>query len=184
VHELFHVPAEPGLTTMALGHVTLEDALVSVPVGGVAVMSRPGSGVAANENQLEVLCSGQMPPNPGEFIRSRGVGRLLLHLSEVFDTVVVDAAPLLGLGDSLALIPRVDAVVLVARLELLRRQTLDELHRVLVGSGASALGIVVTAAHRDGEGEAYGYGGTYGYGYSRNGRSPQPAVEVPEPQKV
>ena len=113
------------------------------------------------QNRLQVLCSGRIPPNPGEFIRSRGVGRLILHLSEVFDTVVIDSAPLLGLGDSLALIPRVDAVVLVTRLELLRRPTVDELHRVLSSSGATALGIVVTAAQQD-ESEGYGYG--YGYG--------------------
>src|SRR5262249_48206569 len=92
VHELFHVPAEPGLTTMALGHAALEDALVSVPVGGVALGSHGGAGTATSENKLEVLCSGLMPPNPGEFIRSRGVGRLLMHLSEVFDVVIVDAA--------------------------------------------------------------------------------------------
>ena len=184
VHELFHVPCEPGLTTIALGHTTLEDALVSVPVGGVVINPHDGTNLTASETQLEVLCSGRMPPNPGEFIRSRGVGRLLMHMSEVFDTVVVDAAPLLGLGDSLALIPRVDAVVLVARLELLRRPTLDELKRVLTGSGASTLGIVVTAAHRDGEVDAYGYG--YGYGYgdaSRNGRAPE-SLEVGEPEAV
>ncbi len=157
VHELFHVPPEPGLTTMAVGHVTLEDALVSFPVGPAA-MAAPDDGP---QNRLQVLCSGRIPPNPGEFIRSRGVGRLILHLSEVFDTVVIDSAPLLGLGDSLALIPRVDAVVLVTRLELLRRPTVDELHRVLSSSGATALGIVVTAAQQD-ESEGYGYG--YGYG--------------------
>ncbi|HEX3454564.1 MAG TPA: polysaccharide biosynthesis tyrosine autokinase, partial [Gaiellaceae bacterium] len=157
VHELFHVPPEPGLTTMAVGHVTLEDALVSFPVGP--------SGLAAADdgpqNRLQVLCSGRMPPNPGEFIRSRGVGRLIMHLSEVFDTVVIDSAPLLGLGDSLALIPRVDAIVLVTRLELLRRPTVDELHRVLSSSGATTLGIVVTAAQQD-ESATYGYGYDYG----------------------
>ncbi len=159
VHELFHVPPEPGLTTMAIGHATLDDALVSFPVASATIGAEDGP-----QNRLQVLCSGRIPPNPGEFIRSRGVGRLILHLSEVFDTVVIDSAPLLGLGDSLALIPRVDAVVLVTRLELLRRPTLDELHRVLTGSGAAALGIVVTAAQQD-ESESYGYG--YGSGATR-----------------
>jgi Mrp family chromosome partitioning ATPase len=170
---------------MALGHSTLEDALVSVPVGGgVATTSHGGPDTVAVENQLQVLCSGRVPPNPGEFIRSRGVGRLIMHLSEVFDTVILDAAPLLGLGDSLALIPRVDAVVLVAQLELLRRPTLDELHRVLEGSGANALGIVVTAAQREDAGEAYGgYGYGYGYGASKNGRAAT-QVEVSEPHAV
>jgi succinoglycan biosynthesis transport protein ExoP len=179
VHELFHIPPEPGLTTMALGQATLEDSLVSIPVGGVGIAAQPGGGVGVTENRLEVLCAGRMPPNPGDFIRSRGVGKLIAHLSEVF-TVIIDAAPLLGLGDSLSLIPRVDAVVLVARLELLRRPTLNELHRVLDGSGAAPLGIVVTAAQREGDGEAYAYG--YGYGYGAKDDRARPAVGVGEPE--
>jgi receptor protein-tyrosine kinase len=173
VHELFHIPPEPGLTTMAVGHVTLEDALVSFPVGPSALAAADDG----PQNRLQVLCSGRIPPNPGEFIRSRGVGRLVQHLSEVFDTVVIDSAPLLGLGDSLALIPRVDAVVLVARLELLRRPTVDELHRVLTSSGAATLGLVVTAAQQD-DSESYGYG--YGYGYGSSGTVPtlEPAGET------
>jgi len=179
VHDLFHVPSEPGLTTMALGKSTLDDALVSIPVGGVAATSHGGADVATIENRLEVLCSGLQPPNPGEFIRSRGVGRLIAHLGEIFDTVIVDAAPLLGLGDSLALIPRVDAVLPVARPELLRRPMLDELHRVLDSSGASALGIVVTDSHREGTSETYYGQGYYGYAASKNGKTPEPQlVEV------
>lgn len=181
VHELFHISPEPGLTTMALGHVTLDDALVSYPVGGGvrSPMADPAEQDEVPKHRLSVLCSGRVPPNPGEFIRSKGVGRLISHLSEQFDTVVIDSAPLLGLGDSLALIPRVDAVVLVTRLELLRRPTVDELHRVLNGSGAQALGIVVTAADRDGEGSAYGYG--YGYGYEP---SKDPRVEALETSDI
>jgi tyrosine-protein kinase len=184
LHELFHVPQEPGLTTMALGHATLDDALVRIPVGGVSASSDGMSEPAGlGKNNLQLLCSGRMPPNPGEFIRSRGVGRMIVHLSEVFDTVIVDAAPLLGLGDSLALIPRVDAVVLVARLELLRRPMLDELHRVLEGSGAQALGIVVTASQRESDGQVYGSDYRYGYGAAKKDR-PRQALEASELTKA
>jgi capsular exopolysaccharide synthesis family protein len=173
LHEFFHVPPEPGLTTMAVGNVALEDALVPVPLRSAGAQSEDDRRLAAGE--LKVLFSGRMPPNPGEFIRSRGVGRLIDHLSEVFDIVLIDAAPLLGLGDSLVLIPRVDAIVLVTRLELLRTPTLNELHRVLEGTSADALGIVVTAAERESDGDGYGYGsgyGYYGYGYGTNGDGP------------
>ena len=177
LHEFFNVPPEPGVTTMAVGRATLADALVSVPVKRRHTGIDSG-GEFAGEANLDVLCSGAIPPNPGEFIRSRGVGGLIDQLSECYDTVIVDSAPLLGLGDSLVLIPRVDAVLLVARLELLRRPTVIELERVLEGANANTLGIVVTAADREGDayGYAYGYGyGRYGYGYgygeSRNGRA-------------
>jgi len=173
LHEFFHIPPEPGLTTMALGRATLAEALVPVPVEG-----RPShrlGGENPEEPGLDVLCSGAMPPNPGEFIRSRGIGKLISHLSEHYQVVIIDAAPLLGLGDSLVLIPRVDAILLVTRLEMLRRPMLSELGRVLESTSANALGIVVTAAEREGEGYDYGYsyrryGYGYGYGESPNGR--------------
>jgi Mrp family chromosome partitioning ATPase len=101
------------------------------------------------------------------------VGRVLSQLKEIFDVVIVDSAPLLGVGDSLALIPRMDAVIVVTRLELLRRPVLDELHRVLEGSPAKPLGFVVTAAEREG-GEAYGYG--YGYGHVAHGSAYAPST--------
>ena len=167
LHEFFHVPPEPGLTTMAVGRASLQDALVPV-----ALSSRPPAPRQAGANdstggpRLDLACSGAIPPNPGEFIRSRGVAQLISHLSETYDNVIIDAAPLLGLGDTLVLIPRVDAVLLVARLELLRRPMLDELHRVLENTNATALGIIVAAADR--EQHQYGYG--YGYGYEQNER--------------
>lgn len=178
LHEFFHIPPEPGLTTMSVGRATLADSLVPVPVDGKPAYLEDGE--TSHKPRLDVLCSGAIPPNPGEFIRSRGVGRLISHLSETYDSVIIDAAPLLGLGDSLVLIPRVDAVLLVARLELLRRPTLAELSRVLDGTSANALGIVVTASEREGDAYGYGYGySRYAYGSSdsRNGR-PLPMADA------
>jgi succinoglycan biosynthesis transport protein ExoP len=179
IHEFFKIEREPGLTNLVLAQPTLEAVLVPVHLPGSSRLhpgrsehtpwSRPG--------ELEVLSTGPIPPNPGEFVRSRGVGRALEQLREAFDFVIVDAAPLLGVGDSLALIPRMDALIVVARLELLRRPVLDELHRVLDGSPAKPLGIVITAAEREG-GDGYGYG--YGYDYagapSSNGHGAQAMV--------
>jgi Mrp family chromosome partitioning ATPase/capsular polysaccharide biosynthesis protein len=174
LHEFLHIPPEPGLTTMAVGRATLEETLVPVALAPMpAAPPRPDAGAEGGGPTLHVLCAGAVPPNPGEFIRSRGVGRLIEHLAENYDSVIIDAAPLLGLGDSLVLIPRVDAVLLVARLELLRRPVLDELHRVLENTSATALGIIVTASEREHHAAGYGYAyGAYGYGYGdhQNGR--------------
>jgi Mrp family chromosome partitioning ATPase len=115
---------------------------------------------------LNVVVSGALPPTPGEFVWSFRFAEVLSRLSEQFDVVIIDSAPLLGLGDALALTAQVDGYVLVARLELLRRPMLAELRRTLAGCPARPLGIVVTAAERE---SSYGYG--YGYSYG---------VEAPE----
>jgi Mrp family chromosome partitioning ATPase/capsular polysaccharide biosynthesis protein len=184
LHEFFHIPPEPGLTTMAVGRASLQEALVPVALESTPTPRRyADTGDGAGGLTLDLVCSGAIPPNPGEFIRSPGVGRLIEHLSETHDIVIIDAAPLLGLGDSLVLIPRIDAVLLVARLELLRRPMLDELHRVLESTKAPALGIIVTAADR--EQHQYGYGYSYGYGYGygqQNGRHVPDGRDMPVSQ--
>ena len=78
--------------------------------------------------------------------------------------VVVDAPPLLHLGDSITLSAKVDALLLVARLNILRRPMLNELHRVLDACPAQKLGFVLTGANLE---EGYGYGGYGYYRYSR-----------------
>jgi hypothetical protein len=66
---------------------------------------------------------------------------------------------------------RVDGIILVTRLNLLRRHSLNDLARHLSASPAAKLGFVVTAS-----GEEAGYGG-YGYGPYAYGYGARPDTE-------
>ena len=70
--------------------------------------------------------------------------------------MLVDAPPLLGVGDAVALSARVDALVVVTRTGI-ARPALEELARQLRGVRPPALGFVVTDAKLS-HGEGYGYG--------------------------
>jgi polysaccharide biosynthesis transport protein len=125
-------------------------------------MSSNGSG----GSMLQVLTTGPLPPNPADFVDSHALDTILSDLEEQSDIVIVDAPPLLALSDSVKLTRKVDALVVLARLSLIRRPTLEELHRVLEGAPTAKLGTVVTGATpQDGYGN--GYGSAYGYGYER-----------------
>jgi succinoglycan biosynthesis transport protein ExoP len=125
-------------------------------------MSSNGSG----GSMLQVLTTGPLPPNPAEFVDSHALDTILSDLEEQSDIVIVDAPPLLALSDSVKLTRKVDALVVMARLSLIRRPTLEELHRVLEGAPTAKLGIVVTGATPQ-DGYGYGYGYAHGYGYGR-----------------
>jgi Mrp family chromosome partitioning ATPase len=114
---------------------------------------------------LEVLASGPLPPDAGEFVGTEAVAKIVRELRDRSDLVIVDAPPLLSVGDAMALTSRVEALIIVTRLKVLRRATIKELHRVLETSQARVLGYVVTGAEED---EGYGYGAGYGYGYRRD----------------
>lgn len=156
----FKLGPRPGLTHVALGRVDLEEALVPVDLGDPGAAAANGNGRVRTGGALELLLSGPLPPNAGEFAASRTLGDILDRLAERADAVVVDAPPLLRVNDAMALSARVDALIVVVRLQVARRPMLDELRRVLQTSPATKLGFAMTGADRD-DGY-YGYGG-YGY---------------------
>ena len=116
-----------------------------------------------HRRQLSGCYRRNLPPNPGEFIGSKAVDRVLADLRQRADLVLIDSAPLLGIGDALTLTSKVDALILVTRLNLLRRQMVTELERAISRSQARPLGLVITGASAA---DTYGYG--YGYANSQS----------------
>ena len=95
---------------------------------------------------------------------------VLLDLWNRGDYVLIDAPPLLRVHDAMALSAKVDALVVVTRLNVLRRPMLSELHRILANSPVKKLGFVLTGVGRE---DGYDYT-TYDYAYTRQG---EPAPE-------
>src|SRR4029450_3385034 len=98
-----------------------------------------GNGTGAIEGVLQLLLTGPAPPAAGEFAASEAVGEILGDLRERADLVLVDAPPLLQVGDAINLAGRVDALFLVVRLRTMRRPILKELARVLESCPAATL---------------------------------------------
>ena len=96
-----------------------------------------------------MLPSGPIPPDPGEFVSSPALGKILGALRERAEVVLVDAPGALDVGDVVALASRVDGIVVVARSKVLRRRTLAELDRLLTMVRAPALGFVATGEGED-----------------------------------
>ena len=123
--------------------------------------------------ELQVLVAGPLPPNAGEFVGSAVVGEILEELRERFDTGLIDAPPLLHVGDAMTLGARADALILVTRLNLVRRPMLTELRRILDSTPAKGLGFVITGAEAE---DGYSYGASYDYGYGSSAPEPQKAA--------
>jgi Mrp family chromosome partitioning ATPase len=170
LHRFFDVSQDsPGLTDVVLGHVTLTEALRPVPLTNNArkasedvVETTNGRGPTLAQGALELLVAGLLPPNPGEFVGSDAVRRLVGELRERADLVVVDTPPVLHVGDPMIIAGFVDATLIVVNRAGARRPVLAELMRVVSRSPAEPLGFVVC-----GEGAAAGAYHYSGYGYTR-----------------
>jgi len=171
VARFFDFGRKPGLTDVALGYAELEDAILSVALSTSESAPRPDNGNGANGHRevgafLDVIASGPVPPDGGDFVGSRPVAEIIDRLRDSYDVVLIDAPPLLGVGDAMALSARVDALLVVTRLKSLKRPTLNELARVLDSLPAAKLGFVVTGVE---EGDAHAYGYSDHYLYAREG---------------
>lgn len=185
VHRFFDLRG-PGMTDVALGQADLDEALAPITItratrrkgstdGDYESLRLPGREGAGS---LLVLPSGPLPPDPGEFVAGRRLEAVLEELRERANIVLLDAPPVLHVGDAMTLSTKVDGVIVVTRLNVVRRHMLSELRRHLAASPTIKLGFVLTGA---GEDQNYGYG--YGYGYSQHpepGSRRQPRPEQQE----
>jgi capsular exopolysaccharide synthesis family protein len=113
--------------------------------------------------RIEVLTARPLRSETSDFLAGDQLDGILRELRERSDFVLVDAPPLLLVGDAIQLAAKVDAVIVVARLNVVRRQMLAELRRALDAVPASKIGFVVTGAELEHD-YSYAYSAYYQYG--------------------
>jgi capsular exopolysaccharide synthesis family protein len=147
VHEYLGLDRSVGLTTALVGAAGLDDLLQ--PWG---------------DEELFVLTSGQIPPNPSELLGSIEMQRLVKQLETVFDTVVIDTPPLLPVTDAAVLAQHVGGVVVVVGAQTIRQPLLEKSLKALDLVQANILGVVLNHLPMKGT-DAYAY--SY-YNYESN----------------
>lgn len=128
-----------GLTTALIGSAEVEDLLQ--PWG---------------EDDLFVLTSGQVPPNPSELLGSDAMSKLIVRLAEDFDAVIVDAPPLIPVTDATVLAQKVAGVVLVIGSGKIQSHDLEKSLSSLELVKANVLGTVLNLLPSKGP-DAYAY---------------------------
>lgn len=108
-------------------------------------------------DNLWVLPSGSLPPNPAELLGSERFKGLIEELKERADVILFDSPPVLAVTDAAVLSTRVDGVLLINEAGRTRRQearqAVEELQRV----GANLLGVVLNRLSRRNGGYYYYY---------------------------
>lgn len=125
----------------------------------------------ANLPNLFFLSSGPMPPNPPELLSSPRFGEVLETLSAMFDRVIIDSPPVLGLADAPLLASTVKGVIMVFESGGVRRQVAATAVGRLRAANANLVGAMLTKFNDQRIGKGYGYGYGYEYGYG-NGQHP------------
>ena len=115
-----------------------------------------------NDN-LDIIDSGTIPPNPTDLLEDERLKMLLNDLATKYDYVLVDSAPMMMVSDSFHILSLADVLVYVTRARYTEKQLLNYVKIVAADENVSKIGIVLNDVDKDEL--RYGYGGKYGYGY-------------------
>lgn len=134
-----------GLTDVLLGRAEIEDVL------------QPWE----HDDNLVVLGSGKLPPNPSELLGSNAFHSIITELAKDH-VVLIDAPPLLPVTDAAILTARTDGALVVSRVGRTNYDALNAAVANLARVNAEPLGLILNGTPVKGEGSrSYGYG--YGY---------------------
>jgi capsular exopolysaccharide synthesis family protein len=102
-----------------------------------------------NFENLTVMSSGPVPPNPSELLSSARFDELLAELTVQFDTVVLDGPSVLDVTDSTILAAKADATMVVVRAETTRIPQLEVTVKALGSGPSNILGFVLNRDESD-----------------------------------
>jgi capsular exopolysaccharide synthesis family protein len=140
LHKKFEVPNREGLTNALLEDEPVLDGWLQ----------------ETEIENLRVLTSGPLPPNPSELLGSQKMRKLIERLKDEADVILFDAPPVLMLSDASVLALETDGVLLVAEAGRTRRTAARQAVERLQELGVNVVGVVLNRV-RPQRPKGYGY---------------------------
>ncbi len=118
----------------------------------------------ANVDNMHLIFSGQIAPNPSELLDSNGFSRLISKLREEYDYVIIDTPPLGAVIDAAIVAKNCDGMVLVIEANSISYKFAQKVKAQLEKTDTKILGVVLNKVDMSDSGY---YGKYYGRYYGR-----------------
>lgn len=138
LHRVFEKSNDKGLTDYLIGKYSLDNVIKQI------------------DNNLYLLTSGDIPPNPAEVIESQGMENLLEKLKDDFEHIILDTPPVRAVTDGQILAGKSDGTLLVVRAEKTSSDSIIQGYKELEKVRAKVLGSIINGASSERR-EAYYY---------------------------
>ena len=126
VHYTFNLPNTFGLTNVLTKRMELHEAVIET-----------------DEENLYVLSSGPIPPNPAELLGSKSMTELFERFYQDFDVIIMDTPPILAVTDAQILSNSCDGTILVISSGKTETEQALKAKELLSSSSCNLLGVVL-----------------------------------------
>lgn len=125
------------------------------------------STLEVNNIKLDVIFSGEIPPNPSEIIANGRFGDILEELKEDYDYIIVDTAPTLLVADTTLIAKYADITLYLIKANHTEKEVLHYINTLNQQHKIKNVSIVFNnIGENEGYGKGYAYSYKYNYGYS------------------
>jgi tyrosine-protein kinase Etk/Wzc len=126
IHSIFGMDKEDGLTNYLLDNVSYEEIAKQTLI-----------------DNLSVVTSGVLPPNPSELLGSKAMEDFISRLKKDFDIVLFDSPPVIAVTDAAILCSKVDAALLVVSSGTTNRDAIGRAKTLLENVDAKVVGALL-----------------------------------------
>lgn len=132
--KIFNLPNELGLSNY----------LSNLDNNGMEINERINKYINETEiKNLNVITSGNIPPNPSELLTSNKLPELIKELSIFYDLIIFDGAPVLPIADSLILARMANSTILVSLYNKTKKDELLKAKKDIQNVGGRIIGTVL-----------------------------------------
>jgi capsular exopolysaccharide synthesis family protein len=143
MHKAFKVSNMKGLSSFLSGNEEFSESLIKHT-------KIPG---------LDIMTSGPIPPNPSELLSSYRLRDLIDALHPLYNFIIFDTPPIIGLADAAITSTRTDGVIMVVRSGETPKEAAQQARKILESVNAKVLGVVLNAINESNL--KYGYYSSY-----------------------
>lgn len=140
LHRKFNVSNEEGLTDVLVGTSKLNNVMKKI------------------DDNLYLLTTGTLPPNPAEIIGSNTMENFLEQCKINFDYIILDTPPVQVVADAQILSTKVDGTIIVVRAGVTKKEDVHDTVNTLKKINANIIGTVLHAVDNSRNKYYYYYG--------------------------
>lgn len=130
IHSIFDMKKESGVSSYLIGSSELDTVIKPTFV----------------EN-LSIIPSGPLPPNPSELLGSEEMKKLIAELRKSFDAILFDSPPVIAVTDAAILSTMVDGILLVIKAHQTHREAIKRAKTLLDNAEANIYGCLLNGVN-------------------------------------
>ncbi len=121
-----------------------------------------------NVNNLDVITSGIIPPNPSELLASKRMDEAIENLKEKYDYILFDSPPVIAVTDSMVMANKVDMLILAIRVDQADKNVVKRAKELLENIKVDIAGVVINGIQPHRYYNSYEYNYYYYYYYGKS----------------